>query len=91
MDPPENGPAARILAPTTNPIAKGAMVPRSPFFGSAAVAYTVYTRPKVMIISNIMPSIAPTPADRPWVGVACQMQDKISSIVWNSPIGVKHT
>jgi hypothetical protein len=81
MDPPEKGPAARILAPTMSPIAKGAMVPRSPFFGSAAVAYTVYTRPKVIIISNIIPSNAPTPAARPWVGVACLHRIKFVQFV----------
>ncbi|WVZ86642.1 LOW QUALITY PROTEIN: hypothetical protein U9M48_033393 [Paspalum notatum var. saurae] len=46
MDPPLKGPAARMLAPTMKPMAMGAMVPRDPFFGSAAVAYTVYTSAK---------------------------------------------
>ena len=41
MDPPENGPAAKMLAPTMKPMAMGAMVPSDPYFGSAAVAYTV--------------------------------------------------
>ena len=41
MDPPENGPAAKMLAPTMKPMAIGAIMPNEPFLGSAAVAYTV--------------------------------------------------
>ncbi|KAF7843378.1 histone acetyltransferase of the CBP family 12 [Senna tora] len=46
IDPPEKGPAAKMLAPTMKPMAMGAMVPNEPFLGSAAVAYTV-AKPKV--------------------------------------------
>ena len=40
--PAREGPGyERMLAPTMKPMAMGAMVPREPFLGSAAVAYTV--------------------------------------------------
>jgi glycerol uptake facilitator-like aquaporin len=42
MDAPEKAPPTRMLAPTMKPMAMGAMVPRLPFLGSTAVAYTVY-------------------------------------------------
>jgi len=74
MDPPENGPAAKMFAPTMKPMAMGAIVPSEPFFGSAAVAYTVYTNPNVMIISVTTPSPAPTPAATPWIGILWQQQ-----------------
>jgi len=52
------------------PMAIGAIVPSEPFLGSAAVAYTVYTKAKVMMISITTPSMAPTPAATLWVGIA---------------------
>uniref|UniRef100_A0A0A9C6C8 Uncharacterized protein n=1 Tax=Arundo donax TaxID=35708 RepID=A0A0A9C6C8_ARUDO len=63
MDAPSKAPPARMLAPTMKPMAMGAMTPRSPFLGSTAVAYTVYTSPKVMTISNTTAFHAPTPAE----------------------------
>ena len=71
MEPPLKGPAARMFAPTMKPMAMGAMVPRDPFFGSAAVAYTVYTSAKVMTISITTPSNSFMPAATACVGMAC--------------------
>uniref|UniRef100_A0A6N2K8J0 Uncharacterized protein n=1 Tax=Salix viminalis TaxID=40686 RepID=A0A6N2K8J0_SALVM len=53
-----------MLAPTMKPIAIGAMIPKLPFFGSTAVAYTVYTSPKVITISRTKAFHTPTPVDR---------------------------
>ena len=52
MDAPSKAPPTKMLAPTMKPIAMGAIIPMFPFFGSTAVAYTVYTNPKVITISN---------------------------------------
>ncbi|BAS82278.1 Os03g0146200 [Oryza sativa Japonica Group] len=41
MEAPSNAPPTRMFAPTMKPMAMGAMVPRLPFLGSTAVAYTV--------------------------------------------------
>ncbi|GKC57508.1 hypothetical protein Tco_1085106 [Tanacetum coccineum] len=41
IDAPENGPPTRILAPTINAIASGAIVPNVPRLWSIAVAKTV--------------------------------------------------
>ena len=70
MEPPEKGPAANMLAPTTNPMAKGATFDMSPDFGSIAVAYTVYTKPNVMMISNTTPAKLVTPVPNAWTGVS---------------------
>lgn len=63
MEAPSNAPPAKIFAPTMKPIAIGAIVPKLPFFGSTAVAYTVYTSPNVITISNTSALPTPTPAD----------------------------
>jgi hypothetical protein len=41
IEAPSNGPPTKIFAPTMNPIARGAMIPKLPLLGSRAVAYTV--------------------------------------------------
>ena len=71
MDAPSKAPPARMFAPTMKPIAMGAMIPKFPFFGSRAVAYTVYTNPNVITISNTTASHTPTPADSVKAGVVC--------------------
>lgn len=63
MDAPSKAPPAKMLAPTMKPMAMGAIVPMSPFFGSKAVAYTVYTSPNVITISNTTAFQTPTPSD----------------------------
>uniref|UniRef100_A0A9I9EFS6 Uncharacterized protein n=1 Tax=Cucumis melo TaxID=3656 RepID=A0A9I9EFS6_CUCME len=65
MEAPVNAPPAKMLAPTMKPIAMGAIVPKLPFLGSTAVAYTVYTKPNVITISKTKAFSSPTPADRP--------------------------
>lgn len=76
MELPLKGPAAKMLAPTMKPMAMGATVPREPFFGSAAVAYTVYTSANVITISITTPSISLIPA-MACVGIACELASPI--------------
>jgi hypothetical protein len=63
------------------PIAIGAIIPKFPFFGSTAVAYTVYTSPKVITISKTTAFHAPTPDDSPKAGVSCSRK-KINESEW---------
>lgn len=71
MDAPLKAPPAKMLAPTMKPIAMGAIIPKLPFLGSTAVAYTVYTNPKVITISNTKALPTPTPAESPNAGTDC--------------------
>jgi hypothetical protein len=61
MHAPSKGPPARMFAPTTSAIVKGAIVPIEPLLGSMAVAYTTYINPNVMTISSIRSCPTPTP------------------------------
>jgi hypothetical protein len=74
MDAPSNAPPAKMLAPTIKPIAMGAIIPMLPFFGSKAVAYTVYTKPNVITISNTTAFHTLTSEDKENADVDCAHQ-----------------
>ncbi|KAF2307463.1 hypothetical protein GH714_028892 [Hevea brasiliensis] len=80
IDAPSNAPPAKIFAPTMKPIAMGAIIPKLPFFGSMAVAYTVYTSPKVITISKTNAFHTPTPEEsaKPAVATGTELEKQAS-------------